>query len=67
MRLDYAAQRLALAASGRGTDPARKRNPAEELKPLKKRADFHLLAGICLPDFDTRKVSLFGYGKGGRT
>jgi hypothetical protein len=35
-------QRLALAASGRDADEARKRNPAEVLKPLKKRGDSHL-------------------------
>jgi hypothetical protein len=38
------AQRLALAASGRDAVKPQKRNPAEVLKPLKKRGESHLSA-----------------------
>ena len=43
-----AAQRFALAASGRDAEQARKRNPAEALKTARKRADSHLSAARCV-------------------
>ena len=45
------AQRFALAASGRDMEQARKRNPAEALKPLKKRGESHLSAARCVRRF----------------
>lgn len=42
------AQRLALAASGRDAEKARKRNPTEALKTAKKRGDSHLSAPRCV-------------------
>jgi hypothetical protein len=52
------AQRLALAASGRDTGNARKRNPAEALKTAKKRGDSHLSAAPSndsVPSFSTKE------------
>jgi hypothetical protein len=43
-KIFQAGQRLALAASGRDADEARKRNPAEALKTAKKRGESHLSA-----------------------
>jgi hypothetical protein len=43
-----AAQRFALAANGRDAEQARKRNSAEALNLLVKRAGSHLLAAGCV-------------------
>jgi hypothetical protein len=51
-----AAERLALAASGRDADNARKRNPAEALKTAKKRGDSHLSAARCVSLLDICKT-----------
>jgi len=49
---DEGGQRLALAASGRDADPARKRHPAEALKTAKNRAESHLSAARCVGQCD---------------
>src|SRR5687768_4045239 len=48
MPVRIACQRLALVATGRDAEQARKRNPAEALKPAKKRGESQLSTACCV-------------------